>query len=338
MAGSSSISAALCAPRISPPWKTPPSACMVPTISPYCSSTLRKLDLHAHAREHVQHHRARRIQQHRIHHQVRARKQRRRAQEKRNRRQISRHVSLHRVQLLSAAHAHPVAVARHLGAEGPQRQLGVVAGAHRLNHRGLALGKQTGQQHAALHLRAGHRRLILHRLQLRAMDGQRRAAIVRLDLRAHLLQRVDHPAHRPLAQRRVANHHAGKRLRGHHAAQHAHGRAAVAAVQLALGSLQRARHAIHLHVIALAPHPSRPWLPCIPACWRNRPSWKSFQTPTCLRQSPPAWHSDARPTCRPPSARCPGSASPLLPVHPYVSILICSPRSSRCIALGSPFH
>ena len=49
------------------------------------------------------------------------------------------------------------------------------------------------------------------------MNGQRRTTIVRVDPCPHPLQRIDHAAHRTLAERGVTGHHAGKRLRRQHA-------------------------------------------------------------------------------------------------------------------------
>ena len=77
-----------------------------------------------------------------------SRKQCRRAQKECHRREIFRHVGLNAVQPLSAADTHAVAVAKHLSAECLDRQFGVIAGAHRLNDRGLAFGEQARQQHA----------------------------------------------------------------------------------------------------------------------------------------------------------------------------------------------
>ena len=81
-----------------------------------------------------------------------------------------------------------------------------------LDHGGLARGVEAGQQDGGLHLRRGDRQAVFDRQHLvGADDGERQAAaLARLEARAHARQRLDHPLHRPAAQRGVAGHEAGE--------------------------------------------------------------------------------------------------------------------------------
>ncbi len=90
---------------------------------------------------------------------------------------------------------------------------------------------EAGQQHRALHLGAGHRQAVGQTVQRRGPHVQRRVALFRLDVGAHLLQRLGDAAHRPPAQLFAAVEHRGERLPGHHPGQQTDGRARVAAVE-----------------------------------------------------------------------------------------------------------
>ena len=95
-----------------------------------------------------------------------------------------------------------------------QHALGVVARRLGLDHRRLARGVEAGEQDAALHLRRGDRQRVLDRHHLvGADDGERHAAAVaRLEAGAHAAERIDHPLHRPAAQRGVAGHEGGEAM------------------------------------------------------------------------------------------------------------------------------
>ena len=93
----------------------------------------------------------------------------------------------------------------HRGAERPQRQLGVISRGGRLLDDRRALGLQAGEQHGALDLGARDLGAIADALQRGTVNGQRRLLVVRLDARAHQLERHDDPSHRALRERRVAD-------------------------------------------------------------------------------------------------------------------------------------
>ena len=138
------------------------------------------------------------------------------------------------VQPLAAGHRHGQAVDVGVSAERRQRALGVIARRGRLDDAGRALGVEAGEQDRALDLRA--RRLGLDaqsraaaRRGWSAADGRRSASM----RGAHPLERLDHPAHRPARQRRVADHRGGERMAGQHARQQPHRRAGVAGVERA---------------------------------------------------------------------------------------------------------
>jgi hypothetical protein len=83
-------------------------------------------------------------------------------------------------------------------AEGAQREFAMIARTNRLLDDGLAVGEQSGKQHASLDLRARHLGLVVDRLQRAAMNFQRRpSAFLRLNASAHLRQRLNDSRHRP---------------------------------------------------------------------------------------------------------------------------------------------
>ena len=83
---------------------------------------------------------------------------------------------------LDAAHARhryaPV-LAAHVHAGCAQHHLRVVARREPLDHRGVAVGQQSREQHARLHLRARDRQLVLDPVQVGALDDHRRQPSVR---------------------------------------------------------------------------------------------------------------------------------------------------------------
>ena len=122
----------------------------------------------------------------------------------------------------------------HLGAEGAQSQLAMIAGSRRLFYPRLALGQQAGEQHTRFHLRTGDRHLVLDGAQraARASDAQRRqTSRLRIYAGSHLLQRRDDALHRAPGERLVASHLAGELLAGKNTRQHAHGGTGVATIQ-----------------------------------------------------------------------------------------------------------
>ena len=74
----------------------------------------------------------------------------------------------------------------------------------------------------------------------------------RSDLRSHRGKRRDYALHRPAAEGRIAGQFAPKRLRGQNACQHAHGRAGIATVESAGGSVQRSTAALNFDCVAFA--------------------------------------------------------------------------------------
>ena len=86
----------------------------------------------------------------------------------------------------------PPCFALQLRAEGAQRDFAMIAGAQRLFDASLAVGEQSGEQQARFHLGAGHGHFVIDGFQSAAGDAQRRLAVLRLDLRAHRRERLDH--------------------------------------------------------------------------------------------------------------------------------------------------
>ena len=81
-----------------------------------------------------------------------------------------------------------------LGAGRGQQALGVVASRSGLDHPGLPLGEQAGDQHARLDLGAGHRKLVGDAVERRAVDAKRRqAAVAALHRGPHHPQRLGNP-------------------------------------------------------------------------------------------------------------------------------------------------
>src|SRR5487761_1501464 len=119
-----------------------------------------------------------------------------------------------------------------VGAHGPEHQLGVVAGRHRLDDRGRAFGKQARDQNRRLDLCARHRHLVLDAAQRHAAAHAKRWP---LGVRAHLEQGLHHAVHGPPGQRLVAGELAREVLGREDPGEQAHRRARVATVQRALG-------------------------------------------------------------------------------------------------------
>ncbi|MGY4366943.1 hypothetical protein ACVW1A_003008 [Bradyrhizobium sp. LB1.3] len=136
-----------------------------------------------------------------------------------------------------------------LGAKVLQHQLGMVAAGLGLDDRGGARRGQAREQHGGFDLGRGDRGLVGDRQRIaRALDGQRQTAALATggDLRAHLFQWVQDPAHGPAAQRGIAVEHRRDRAAGDGAHDQPAAGAGVAEIQRRLG-LGEARntHAVH---------------------------------------------------------------------------------------------
>ena len=144
---------------------------------------------------------------------------------------------------LAAVDGDPQALDVHTCAERYQGALRMIARGRRFGHRRPALGLEPGQDDGALDLGARRRRRVVDRLQVGTGDGQRRPAVRRLDARPHAGQRVDHPRHRPLAQRAIAADRRLHPMGGEDARHQADRGAGVAGVERAVGRLQPAEAA-----------------------------------------------------------------------------------------------
>ncbi len=112
---------------------------------------------------------------------------------------------LARFQARGRAHGDGPALAADLGPGGGQHPLAVVAARVRLDDARLALGQQSGEQQAGLHLGAGDRHLVGDPLQRRGIDPQRRQPLLAgAQAGPHLPQRDRDPVDRALADRVVA--------------------------------------------------------------------------------------------------------------------------------------
>ena len=123
----------------------------------------------------------------------------------------------------------------HGRAERRERSLGVVARRRRLLDDGLPLGPEAGQQHCALHLRAGDRRPVVDPAQGAALDLDRGVPVRRPHAGAHLAERRRHPLHRPRPQARIAGEGRADRETGEQTGQQPHRRARVPAVEVGFG-------------------------------------------------------------------------------------------------------
>ena len=150
------------------------------------------------------------IQHHALNRHLRLRRDQPGGQWKGGRGRVARHGHASSSQALPALQRHAPAIARglhaHLGAEGAQHPLGVVAALLRFQHRGDAVRIQPGQQDGRLDLGRGHLLLVVDGLQgsPRQRDRQPVLAGQPAEARAHPAERRRHPLHRPLAQARVA--------------------------------------------------------------------------------------------------------------------------------------
>ncbi len=97
------------------------------------------------------------------------------------------------------------------GAEPPQHAFGVVARGYGLDHGGDAGGVETGEQHGALHLCAGHRQAIFDWYgRADAAFGQGQGGGGKIG--PHQAERLGHPAHRAFREAGVACELHGNRM------------------------------------------------------------------------------------------------------------------------------
>ncbi len=225
------------------------------------------LDLRAHFPERRDQARAQRIHQHAFENNVRARNQKRRDQRKCGRRRIGRHAHALRLQFRPALeHDAPAARAMRrdfqLGAEMDEHALGMIAGRFLLDQRGLARRREPAQQHRRFHLCRGDRALVLDRDRVaRALELERQPAAFGLlhDLGAHARERIEHAAHRPLAQAGIAVEHHLDRMAGDDPQHQPRAGAGIAEIERRAGRQKRAdARALHApgprsHALKLGP-------------------------------------------------------------------------------------
>ncbi len=119
----------------------------------------------------------------------------------------------------------------HDGAETAQHALGMIAGGLGLDDLGDAVDAQARQQHGRLDLGRGHGQAIGDGLEIAAPEGQGKPALVATHIGdAHLRERIEHPAHRPLDQRMVAREGGRQRKGGRRAHDQTDAGAGIAAV------------------------------------------------------------------------------------------------------------
>ena len=150
-----------------------------------------------------------------------------------------------------------------IGAEFAERDFGVIARRHRLADGGLALGEESGEQHARLHLRAGHGQRVIDGPEPGAVDFERRELVfARANLRAHFGQRPHDALHRPAGERLVPEDAGEEGLGGQDSAQHTDGGARIAGVEIGGGRAQSVEsfaldphfRAVNLHLDAERAH------------------------------------------------------------------------------------
>ena len=268
-----------------------------------------RLDPGAHLAQRRQQSGAQRIGHHRFENQIGAGHDQSRHQRKRRRGRIGRHHDIGRLELGLALQRDAAAVlamrlAGQLGAEMFQQPFGVVAGRLRFDHRGLARRGEARQQHRRLELRRRHRRFVDDRDRIGgALQRQRQPAAFGgfEHARAHLLQRIEHAPHRPLAQGGVAVEGRGHRRAGHRADRQPAAGAGIAEIERA-GRLREAADADAVNPPqalgrrAPAGRRARAW----PRRYAARPRPPAGRQPCSRRPSarPESGHG-ARSICRP---------------------------------------
>ena len=95
-------------------------------------------------------------------------------------------------------------------AKRAQGELRVISSGRRLLHDGPAVRLEAGQKHGTLHLGARHLGAVANPIQRAAVNRERRLFVVRLDPRAHQLERHHDAPHRPPGERLIADQHRRK--------------------------------------------------------------------------------------------------------------------------------
>ena len=116
-------------------------------------------------------------------------------------------------------------------AEGAEGQLAVVAGADFFEDGCGSGGLQSGEENAALDLRAGNGRGVVDGAKRAAVDGERRVSVSEREARAHGFERFANALHGAAREGFVADESEAAGLRREKPGDHAHGRAGVAAVE-----------------------------------------------------------------------------------------------------------
>ena len=91
---------------------------------------------------------------------------------------------------LALLDADRVETARHGGTECLKRDLAVIACAHSFSDGGDPVGVKPREEYGCFHLRAGHRRRVVDRLQRRACDSERCVSLRQPNARAHGFERL----------------------------------------------------------------------------------------------------------------------------------------------------
>src|ERR1700675_465101 len=120
---------------------------------------------------------------------------------------------LNRPQPLPTDNPRCISVSLDFRPKSAERNFAMIARADWLLDHRLALGKQSGKQHARFRLRAGDFRPVMNRLQRTTVNFEWRASPFRsLDPRTHLRKRRHDARHRPPRERLISAQLAAKRL------------------------------------------------------------------------------------------------------------------------------
>ena len=146
-------------------------------------------------------------------------------QEKSGAGNIRRHVDPGSGQTPAAGQADAGTLPAHGVTKPRQHTFGVIARRRGFGGAGLALRKQTRQQHTGFDLGADNRQDVIHTVQgCAAMNAQRTGSIcAAIDPRAHRRQRLGHPPHGAFRQRNITDQCGIKRLTRQHAGHKPHG-------------------------------------------------------------------------------------------------------------------
>ena len=152
-----------------------------------------------------------------------------------------------------------------------QHQLGVVAAGLALDHGGDAGRGQARQQHRRFDLRRRHRRAVEDRQRIAralSVSGSRPPSPPGADPRAHQFQRIEHPPHRPAAQRGIAVENRRDRAAGHRAHHQPAAGAGIAEIERRLAAAAKPATPTPLHRPGEIAGSLRPWRPAPASPWR----------------------------------------------------------------------